>query len=288
MSVGSRSIRSVRRQTRQDAPRAASLLRCSPPAFTLVELLVVVAIIAMLMGMLLPAFGAAREHARSVRCLANLHQMGCGFHLYAQDYSGRAMPLAYFRDWPMTYWYGRERDAGGVDQTRGFLWPYLQSDVREHGVYECPAQPLGTIDRLQGAWGTVTSTYGYNGYFLSPETTPGWAEQIAFRPWQNLDTMSQPQQVFVFADTMIDWFGNVKNCALLDPPFLYRRSTRTWRRNERPTTSFRHADSANAVCADGHAGSFAFDPDLLTSSEFRIGSVGPDNAPHYVPDWREW
>jgi prepilin-type N-terminal cleavage/methylation domain-containing protein/prepilin-type processing-associated H-X9-DG protein len=257
-------------------------------AFTLVELLVVVAIVATLLAILLPGLGQAQRNARRVKCASNLHQLGHAFHMYTNDYSGLAMPLAYFRDWPVTYWYGQERDAEGVDQTRGFVWPYLHSDVCEYGVYECPEQPLGTIDNLQGAWGTVTSTYGYNGYFLAPRSTPGWAGQIGHRPWQNLDTMIEPQKVFVFADTAIDWFGQLKNCALLDPPFLYHCSSRSWCRNGNPTTAFRHNWLANVVHADGHVEPRPPNPELITSLEFRIGSAGPDDAPHYVPDWLDW
>ena len=256
-------------------------------AFTLVELLVVVAIVAMLMGMLLPSFGRAREQARRVACASNLRQLGQGFHLYAGDYHGMAMPMAYFHDWPMTYWYGREANAAGVDQTHGILWPYLSSDVKECGVYECPDQPLGTIENLQGAWATITSTYGYNGYYLAPATTPGWAMSIGNRPWQNLDTLPRPQEVFVFADTMIDWFGRLKNCALLDPPMLYEGRGR-WTLNENPTTSFRHDWQTNAVCADGHVTLKPPGKSLIQSYEFRLGSVGNGNDPHYVPDWRQW
>ncbi len=256
-------------------------------AFTLIELLAVVAILTLLVSLLLPTFTQARRRAKMVKCASNLRQLGNAFHMYAFDYRGMAMPLAYFDDWPITYWYGQDNTAG-VDQTRGFVWPYLGSDLREAGVYECPEQPLGTIEVLQGASPQVTSTYGYNGYYLSPPTTPGWAASIGRRPWKKLETVEQPQQVFVFADTLIDWFGKPKNCALLDPPFIYQRSSGRWQRNGSPTTAFRHLEQTNAVCADGHVGSYALWPELLTSSELLIGSVGPDNAPHYVPDWREW
>lgn len=256
--------------------------------FSMVELLVVVAVVSMLMAILLPSLSNAHEQAKRAKCASNLRQLGVAFHMYASDYDGHAMPLSYTNEWPMTYWYGRECGTGRPDQTGGFVWPYLHSDLRDQGVYECPSQPLGEVDILQGGSDSVTTTYGYNGYFLAPRSTPGRVGQIGHRPWQNLDTLSNPQLVFVFADTMLQWGDQLGNCALLEPPFQFDRRRRRWRREDFATTSFRHDWLANAVHADGHAASYAPDPNLITSREFQLGSVGPDNGPHYVPDWRDW
>ena len=57
-------------------------------AFTLVELLVVVSIIALLLAILLPSLGKAREQARSAKCLANLHSQGLAVLTYTVDYNG--------------------------------------------------------------------------------------------------------------------------------------------------------------------------------------------------------
>ena len=62
-------------------------------AFTLVELLVVIAIIAILVALLLPALSSAREKARSVACKNHLRQIGLGLQMYVSDY-GFYPPMA--------------------------------------------------------------------------------------------------------------------------------------------------------------------------------------------------
>lgn len=57
-------------------------------AFTLIELLVVISIIALLIGILLPALGAARDSARNVQCLSQIRQMGQAANAFAVDHKG--------------------------------------------------------------------------------------------------------------------------------------------------------------------------------------------------------
>lgn len=253
-------------------------------AFTLVELLVVCGVVALLLALLIPSLGAARGMALRTKCASNLRQLAHAFHHYASDNKGLAMPAAYTAQATPVYWWGAETGAG-VDRARGFMARYLNADLREGGVFECPRQPWGSYSP-QGTSGAITSTYGYNGYFLSPAHTPGWSAQIRQRPWQNLDRMRESSRVFAFADSAIVLGATLKNSVLLDPPWLY--SNGTWTQNFSPTTSFRHAGATVAAYADGHADARGPGDGRLASAEHAIGSVGANNDPRYVPDWRDW
>src|SRR5512136_1380927 len=72
------------------------VLRAQRAGFTLVELLIVIAIIVVLMAIALPVFSRARENARQSSCMANLHQIAQAIRMYRLDegaYPGAADPL---------------------------------------------------------------------------------------------------------------------------------------------------------------------------------------------------
>ncbi len=267
-------------------------------AFTLLELLVVIALLAVLLALLLPALSGAKDAARTTRCLSNQRQLVTAWTLYASAYADRAMPLAYWSaadigTGEQRFWWGSHGNATTPpDHDRGMLTPYLDAALAPASVFECPNQPWGTY-LPQGPSRSITSTYGYNGYYLSPANTPGWGSSIARRPWRRLADLARPSDLFVFADTLLASFPRESNTALLDPPRLY--SGGSWTANPYPTTIFRHQRPrknepglAVSARADASVHSTRARPEWIRTPALSVGSVGHDNNPHYVPDWREW
>ena len=74
-------------------------IRTSRPAFTLIEVLVVVAIIALLIAILMPSLASARNEAKKTQCMSNQRQLAAGHYYYTQDYRGK---LPHTEDWLYT------------------------------------------------------------------------------------------------------------------------------------------------------------------------------------------
>lgn len=279
--------------------RFSPSLRPSSPAFTLIELLITIAIIALLLSILLPGLRSAVASARTTKCLSNQRQLTLAWSLYAGDYREYALPAAYWQEQyigsgPIVYWFGA--DASDASPSSGILMPYFNTARADRSAFECPEQPSGTYTP-QTKNLKFSTTYGYNGYYLSPEMTPGWGSQIAFRPWRKLSDITLPSSLFVFADTLLAGTNATslpRSCALLDPPLLFSKYS-GWQTNGSPTTAFRHGLKQKAAAtarADGSASQQTPALDLLKRDNkgrfLGVGSLSKFPDPGYIPDWEQW
>lgn len=104
-------------------------------AFTLMELLVVISIIALLMSIMMPALGKAKELARKVLCAANAKQLAMSFNLYSMSYDGYLVPDRGLR--PSGYLPGAE-GAQPWDSKMAALWDSKKDDAYKKYLI-CPS-----------------------------------------------------------------------------------------------------------------------------------------------------
>ncbi len=208
-------------------------------AFTLIELLIVIAIISILAAILFPVFASARSRARQTVCLSNLKQLGLVLLQYQADYDDRVTPpfgLGTKGHPTKTYWWFGSQDTADQkrpDYTDSPLYPYSKN----WQLQLCPESPepknaaniTGELSRLGFGYGINQSVWNSGGP-------------------KHINAFTSPAETVSLADSAAYENGEIRRSYYVYPPSSNTSFNLTGRGGVRPhATGF-----ANVLWVDGH------------------------------------
>jgi prepilin-type processing-associated H-X9-DG protein/prepilin-type N-terminal cleavage/methylation domain-containing protein len=214
-------------------------------AFSLIELLTVMAVIACLIALLLPAVQAVRRSAANTQCINHLKNLAIAAHNY--DSTHKHLPISHGPS-PVSAedrrWYGLLDAFGTVHFEKGEIAPYIEN---KHAVLWCPT--VTPVDYASLNTNQPDLAYGYNVVlsFGWLEVVPGPPPVTLRQRWhkrrlRNIVTSS----TYLFSDSARwnPWLERLEQAPEI--------GANTGRFPCPPTSAFRHSGLANVAFADGH------------------------------------
>lgn len=245
-------------------------------AFTLIELLVVVSVIVLLIAMLLPALGRARQMGRTTVCLSNLRQLTQAQMNFTTDHTLLLPGAEVFNNrYPgvENCWVLHDTGSTSFETIKtlenGSLWNYAG---RQASVYLCPNEQRDGYLRSYSI-GTYLNGWewaGWNPYFTAARTLPA---------------VQGPSQRLAFIDDSDTRNYNMGSWA---------KGSRAYYESFGGATAYgwgdwpadRHGEGNTHSFADGHAVYYHFqDPLTATISSFGIPAPNSPDVAYYVSIW---
>lgn len=249
--------------------------------FTLVELLVVIGIIALLISMLLPALGRARNAARTLSCASHVRQIGTAMHLFATDNRDRFPGRGAYAEGGKSEWmeilnsqiFKKDmipRHGNTYRADRPFYCPDMvspQTNVRGY---------LYSLTAVGGNYDKVTEIIGSDGLELPPSDAPSYDYTEGAKTYHRYALgarrarFARPQEklLVIEAEGSGDFFGPLprphgnEGVMLRMPDDITAKSMWSYQRG---SFAFRHMGRGNFLFVDGHVETWQPDGDLNTA-----------------------
>lgn len=259
-------------------------------AFSLVEVLVVLAIIFLLTTILVPSLARARREVYSVVCRSNLRQLYFANVGYAGENNDFYVPAA--SDLHSGFggkrrWHGvRKADSVHPDPNMNTFNPRkgpLVAYLADGKVKQCPEIVDFVKQGSKNAFESGCGGYGYNSIGVGSRTFRMGSSAKAMRLGMKTTEITNAGAKVMFTDTaLLQGFFDLYliEYSFCEPPFDISGFT------TKPSIHFRHLEKTNVVWCDGHVSGEKFAFSILSSQvldEFKIGWFGPEDNRLFRP-----